>query len=241
MMLEEVLGKFVSHQMMVKDAKYIDDVANGRTPSNKPQAVAFKATKYKEVIVNKVAQVEAVGLNDKEMSLVINCFKSTLKGRKNYNAESKVKRTCLKCGRTSHFIANCPNNDDDQEQDKKGRRWKRRSFTRRRRTWRILARSGTQTIAPPTPTTRDSPPSPLTNHHSYPNKWHICLMAKEQKVYHRTSPNYTFSSDEESSDDEEDYSNLFKGLDRYKIDNIKELIDSLNEMDILLEKRISHL
>jgi hypothetical protein len=168
MMLEEVLGKFVSHQMMVKDAKYIDDVANGRTPSNKPQVVAFKATKDKEVIVNKVAQVEAIDLNDKEMALVINCFKSALKGRKNYNAESKVKRMCLKCGRTSHFIANCPNNDDDQEQDKKRRRWKISSFTRRRRTRRILARSGTQTIAPPTPTTRDSPPSPLTNHHSYP-------------------------------------------------------------------------
>lgn len=26
---EEVMGKFISHQMMVKNAKYIDDVANG--------------------------------------------------------------------------------------------------------------------------------------------------------------------------------------------------------------------
>jgi hypothetical protein len=38
-----VLGKFFSHQMMVKDAKYIDDDTNGSTPSNEPQAVAFKA------------------------------------------------------------------------------------------------------------------------------------------------------------------------------------------------------
>ena len=44
MMPEEVLVKFVSHQMMVKDAKYIDDVANGSTPSKEPQAIAFKAT-----------------------------------------------------------------------------------------------------------------------------------------------------------------------------------------------------
>jgi hypothetical protein len=32
MVPEEVLGKFVSHQMVVKDAKYTDDVANGGTP-----------------------------------------------------------------------------------------------------------------------------------------------------------------------------------------------------------------
>jgi hypothetical protein len=32
MVPEEVLGKFVSHQMVVKDAKYIDDNANGSTP-----------------------------------------------------------------------------------------------------------------------------------------------------------------------------------------------------------------
>jgi hypothetical protein len=29
MMFDEVLGKFVSHPMMVKDDKYIDGVANG--------------------------------------------------------------------------------------------------------------------------------------------------------------------------------------------------------------------
>jgi hypothetical protein len=45
---------------------------------------------------------------------------------------------------------------------------------------------------------------------------------------------YTSSSDEESSDDEVDYSDLFKGLDRSKIDKINELIDALNEKDRLL-------
>ena len=40
-----------------------------------------------------------------------------------------------------------------------------------------------------------------------------------------------------SSDDEIDYSSLFKGLDRNKIDKINELIDALNEKDRLLEKQ----
>jgi hypothetical protein len=58
-------------------------------------------------------------------------------------------------------------------------------------------------------------------------------MAKEKKVHTRDTPKYTSSSDEESSDDEVDYSDLFKGLDRSKVDKINELIDVLNEKDKL--------
>jgi hypothetical protein len=62
-------------------------------------------------------------------------------------------------------------------------------------------------------------------------------MAMEKKVRTRDTPKYTSSSDEESSDDEVDYSDLFKGLDRSKVDKINELIDALNEKDRLLENQ----
>jgi hypothetical protein len=63
-------------------------------------------------------------------------------------------------------------------------------------------------------------------------------MAKEKKVRTRDTPKYTSSSDEEFSDDDEiDCSDLFKGLDRSKVDKINELIDALNEKDRLLEKQ----
>jgi hypothetical protein len=62
-------------------------------------------------------------------------------------------------------------------------------------------------------------------------------MAKEKKVSARDTPKYTTSSDDDSSDDEVDYSSLFKGLDRTKIDKINELIDALNEKNKLLEKQ----
>jgi hypothetical protein len=62
-------------------------------------------------------------------------------------------------------------------------------------------------------------------------------MAKEKKVHIRDTPKYTSSSDEESSNGEVDYTNLFKGLDRAKVDKINELIDALNEKDRLLEKQ----
>jgi hypothetical protein len=60
-------------------------------------------------------------------------------------------------------------------------------------------------------------------------------MAKEKKVHTCDTPKYT-SSDEES-DDDVDYSDLFKGLDRSKVDKINELIDALNEKNRLLEKK----
>jgi hypothetical protein len=62
-------------------------------------------------------------------------------------------------------------------------------------------------------------------------------VAKEKKVRIRDTPKYTSSSDEESSEDEVDYTDLFKGLDRTKIDKINELIDALNENYRLLEKQ----
>jgi hypothetical protein len=61
-------------------------------------------------------------------------------------------------------------------------------------------------------------------------------MAKEKKVCIRDTPKYT-SSDEESSDDEVDCTDLFRGLDRTKVDKIIELINALNEKDRLLEKQ----
>jgi hypothetical protein len=60
-------------------------------------------------------------------------------------------------------------------------------------------------------------------------------MAKEKKVRTRDIPKYT--SSDEKADDDIDYNDLFKGLDRSKVDKINELIDVLNEKDRLLEKQ----
>jgi hypothetical protein len=61
-------------------------------------------------------------------------------------------------------------------------------------------------------------------------------MAKEKKVRTRDTPKYTSSSDEET-DNDVDYSDPFKGLDRSKVDKINDLIDAFNEKDRLLEKQ----
>jgi hypothetical protein len=112
---EEILGKFVSGRMMVKEARYVDDALNGTLTIHEPQTVALKATSNRETLPSKVAQVEAAGLNEDEMALIIKRFKTALKGRKEYPNKNKArgKRSCFKCDKTGHFIAQCPDNDDD--------------------------------------------------------------------------------------------------------------------------------
>jgi hypothetical protein len=112
---EEILRKFVSGRMMVKEARYVDDALNGPLPVYEPQHVALKATSSREALPSKVAQVEAVGLNEDEMALIIKRFKTALKGRKEYpnKNKSRGKCSCFKCGKSGHFIAQCPDNDND--------------------------------------------------------------------------------------------------------------------------------
>jgi hypothetical protein len=130
---EEKLRKFVSGRMMVKEARYVDDALNDPMPIYEPQPVALKATSSsREALPSKVAQVEAIGLNEDEIALIIKRFKTALKGRKEYPNKNKAKgkRSCFKCGKTGHFIANCPDNANDQEQEKSGKRERRRPTRR---------------------------------------------------------------------------------------------------------------
>jgi hypothetical protein len=88
---EEILGKFVSGRMMIKEPRYVDEALNGPMPIYEPQTVALKATSSREVLPSKVAQVEVAGLNEDEMALIIKCFKTALKGRKEYSNKNKAK------------------------------------------------------------------------------------------------------------------------------------------------------
>jgi hypothetical protein len=92
---------------MVKEARYMDDALNSPLPIYKPQPVALKATSSREALPSKVAQVEAAGLNEDEMALIMKRFKTTLKECKEYPNKNKTrgKHSCFKCSKTGHFIA----------------------------------------------------------------------------------------------------------------------------------------
>jgi hypothetical protein len=231
---EEVLGKFVSGRMMIKEARYVDDALNG--PIHEPQPIALKATRSKETLPSKVAQVEVAGLNDEEMDLIIKRFKTALKGRKEQPSKTKTKgkRSCFKCGKIDHFIANCPDNGSDQEQGSK--REKKKNYKKAKGEAHI----GKEWDSDCSSSDSDNEGLAATAFNKsslFPNEHHTCFMAKEKKVCTRDTT-YASSSDDDSSDDDEiDYSSLFKGLDRIKIGKINELIDALNDKNRLLEKQ----
>jgi hypothetical protein len=185
-----------------------------------------------------VAQVEAIGLNEDEMALIIKRFKITLKGRKEYPDKNKTrgKCSCFKCGKTGHVIANCPDNDSDQGQEKSGKKEKKKNY-RKAKGEAHLGKEWDLDCSSSDSDDEGLASSAFNKSSLFPNEQHTCLMAKEKKVRVRDTPKYTSSSDEESFDDEVDYSSLFKGLDRAKVEKINELIDALNEKDILLEKQ----
>jgi hypothetical protein len=235
---KEILGKFVSGRIMVKEARYVDDALNGPLSIYEPQPVALKATSSKEALPSKVPQVEAAWLNEEEMVLIIKHFKTTLKGRKEYPNKNKTrgKRSFFKCAKTSHFIAQCPNNDNNQGQEKNGKREKKKNY-RKANSEAHLGKEWDSDYSSSDSVDEGLVASAFDKSSLFPNECHTCLMAKEKKVRIRDFPKYSSSSDEDSSDDEVDYTDLFKGLDRAKVDKINELIDALNEKDRLLEKQ----
>jgi hypothetical protein len=235
---EEILGKFVSGRMMIKEARYVDEALNGPMPIYEPQTVALKATSSREALPSKVAQVEAAGLNEDEMALIIKRFKTALKGRKEYSNKNKAKgkRSCFKCGKTGHFIAQCPDNENDQGDERHGKREKKKAY-KKAKGEAHLGKEWDSDCSSSDSDDEGLVASAFNESSLFPNERHTCLMAKEKKVNTRETPKYSTSSDEDSSDDEVDYTSLFKGLDRAKVKKINELIDALNEKDRLLERQ----
>jgi hypothetical protein len=172
------------------------------------------------------------------MALIIKRFNTTLKGRKEHPSKSKTKgkRSCFKCGKIGHFIANCPDNDSDQEQGKGGK-WEKKKTYKKAKGEAHLGKEWDSDCFSSDSDNEGLAALAFNKSALFPNEHHTCLMAKEKKVNTRSTITYASSSDDESSDDEVDYASLFKGLDRTKIDKINELINALNEKNRLLEKQ----
>jgi hypothetical protein len=169
---EEVIGKFVSFELMIKGSKHIFDLEQGGTPEVQPevQPVAFKATEEKkEESTSSRLPIDASKLDNEEMALIIKSFHQILKQRRGKDYKPRSKRVCYKCGKTDHFIAKClMSSDSDRGDDKRGRRRRRRGTTRGRAAMPTCVGNGTPTRAPPTPPTRMPPTSSSTKAFSSP-------------------------------------------------------------------------
>jgi hypothetical protein len=81
---EEVIGKFVSFELMIKDSKHIVNLEQGTTSTPEVQPVAFKATKEKKEESTPTSRlpIDASKLDNEEMDLIIKSFRQILKQRK---------------------------------------------------------------------------------------------------------------------------------------------------------------
>jgi hypothetical protein len=119
---EEVIGKFVSFELMIKDSKHIVNLEQGATSTPEVQPIAFKATEEKkEESTPSRLPIIASKLDNEEMAFIIKIFRQILKQRKGKDYKPYSKRVCYMCGKSGHFI--CPyTSDSDRDDDKKGKK-----------------------------------------------------------------------------------------------------------------------
>jgi hypothetical protein len=86
---EEVIGKFVSFELMIKGSKKI--IEQGATSTPEVQPVAFKAMEEKKDSTPSRIPIDASKLDNEEMALIIKSFRQILKQRrgKDYKPRSK--------------------------------------------------------------------------------------------------------------------------------------------------------
>jgi hypothetical protein len=155
---EEILGKFVSGRMMVKEARYVDDALNGPLPVYEPQPVALKATSSREALPSRVAQCLSSSASRPHLKDARSTPTRTKQGE-SAPASNAVRLVTLLL---NVLIMRMTRHKKDMA------RVKGKRTTRRQRARRTLERSGTPTALHPTPTMRDWPPQPSTSLHSSP-------------------------------------------------------------------------
>jgi hypothetical protein len=160
---EEVNGKFVSFELMIKDSKHIINFEQGTTSTPEVQPIAFKATEEEKESTPSRLSIDASKLDNEEMALIIKSFHQILKQRRG-RTTSPAPRGCA-TGVVSpitlllnvQFLVKVTGT-----KTRRGRR-RRRNTTRRRAVMLTYVGNGTPTRAPPTPPPMRTPPtSPLT-------------------------------------------------------------------------------
>jgi hypothetical protein len=213
---EEVIGKFVSFELMIKDSKHIVNLEQGATSTPEVQPVAFKATEEKkDESTQSRLPIDTSKLNNEEMALIIKSFRQILKQRKGKDYKPRSKRVCYRCGKFGHFIAKCPyTSDSERDDDKKGKKKveKKRYYKKGGEThmgWKWDSNESSTNSS----SDEDAANIAIKKGLLFPNIGYKCLMAKEgkkKKVRTRDTPKYTTFDDEGSSND--DLTSLFANL-----------------------------
>jgi hypothetical protein len=238
---EEVFGKFVSFELMIKDFKHIVNLEQGAISTPEVQPIAFKATEEKESTPSRLP-IDTSKLDNEKMALIIKSFRQILKQRKGKDYKPRSKRVCYRCGKSDHFIAKCPySSDSDRDEDKKGnKKMEKKKYYKKKGVKAHMGREwDSDESSTDSSSDEDAANIAVNKGHFFPNDGHKCLMArdgKKKKVHSRDTPKYTTSDDEgSSSDNEDDLISLFANLTMDQNKKLNELIETINEKDDLLE------
>jgi hypothetical protein len=130
----EVIGKFVSFELMIKGSKHIVNLEQGATSTPEVQLIAFKATEEKkEESTSSRLPIDASKLDNEEMALIMKSFRQILKQRRGKDYKPRSKRVCYKCGKPGHFIAKCPmSSDSDRGDDTRGKKKEKRRYYKKK-------------------------------------------------------------------------------------------------------------
>jgi hypothetical protein len=204
---EEVIGKFVSFELMIKGSKQI--IEQGGTSTSDVQPVTFKAMEEKkEKSISSRLPIDASKLDNEEIALIIKSFRQILKQRRGKDYKPRSKKVCYKCGKLGHFIAKCPlSSDSDRGDDKKGRRKEKKYYKKKGGDAHVCREWDSDESSIDSSSDKDAANIAVTKGLLFPNVGHKCLMAKDgkkKKVKSRASTKYTTSSDESSSSEDED-------------------------------------
>jgi hypothetical protein len=238
--LEDVIGKFVSFELMIKDSKHIVNLEQGTTSTLEVQPIAFKATKEKEESTPSRLLIDASKLDNEEIALIIKSFRQILKQRKGKDYKPRSKRVCNRCGKSSHFIAKCPYTSD-RDDDKKGKKKMEKKKYYKKKGGEAHKGQEWDSDESSTDSSDDEDTANIVINKGllFPNIGHKCLMAKDgkkKKVHSRDTPKYTTSDDEgSSSHNNDDLISLFTNLTMDQKKKLNELIETINEKDDFLE------
>jgi hypothetical protein len=216
---EEVIGTFVSFELMIKDSKHIVNLEQGSTSTPEVQPVAFKATEEKkEESTSSRLPIDASKLDNEEMTLIIKSFHQILKQKRGKDYKPRSKRVCYKCGKPSHFIDKCPiSSDSGRGDDKRGKKKeKKRYYKKKCGDAHVCREWDSDESFTDSSSDEDAANIVVNKGLLFPNVSHKCFMAKDskkKKVQSRTTPKYTTSSDEGSFiEDADDLLTLFVNL-----------------------------
>jgi hypothetical protein len=179
---EEVIGNFVSFELMIKGSKKIIELDGLSAPEAQP--VALKETEEKkEESTSSRQPIDASKLDNKEMVLIIKSFRQILKQRRGKDYKLRSKKVCYKCGKPGHFIAKCPlSSDSDRGDDKKGkRREKKRYYKKKGGDAHVCRKWDTEGSSSDSSSDEDAANITVTKGLLFPNVGHKCLMAKDGK------------------------------------------------------------